>query len=83
MPGFSRFSSRLTPVSPGGRRAAGIQGVTIAYLVQGAGGGGSQGTSSVNWGAGGGAGIARAGTLFVLGLLALGAYNRINGGGNE
>jgi hypothetical protein len=27
--------------------------------------------------------IARAGTLFVLGLLALGAYNRINGGGNE
>ena len=27
--------------------------------------------------------IARAGTLFILGLLALGAYNRINGGGNE
>jgi hypothetical protein len=27
--------------------------------------------------------IARAGTMFVLGLLALGAYNRINGGGNE
>ncbi len=27
--------------------------------------------------------IARAGTLFVLGLLALGAYNRINGSGNE
>ncbi len=27
--------------------------------------------------------LAKAGTVFVLGLLMLGAYNRINGGGNE
>ena len=60
MPGFSRFTSTLTPVSSGGRRSAGL---SIAYLVQGAGGGGSQGVSSVNWGAGAGAGIARAGTF--------------------
>ena len=60
MPGFTRFSSPYVPVAAGRRRSAGI---SIAYLVQGAGGGGSQGTSSVNWGAGGGAGIARAGTF--------------------
>jgi hypothetical protein len=60
MPGFTRFSSALVPVAAGRRRAPGI---AIAYLVQGAGGGGSQGTSSVNWGAGAGAGIARAGTF--------------------
>lgn len=63
MPGFSRFTSSLTPISSGRRSASGL---AIAYLVQGAGGGGSQGVSSVNWGAGGGAGIARAGTFTVV-----------------
>ena len=62
MPGFSRFTSSLTPISSGRRASTGL---SIAYLVQGAGGGGSQGTSSVNWGAGAGAGIARAGTFTV------------------
>jgi len=60
MPGFTRFSSPYVPVAAGRRRSPGI---SIAYLVQGAGGGGNQGVSSSHWGAGGAAGIARAGTF--------------------
>lgn len=63
MPGFTRFSSPYVPVAAGRRRSAGI---SIAYLVQGGGGGGSYGVSGSHFGAGGAGGIARAGTFTAL-----------------
>ena len=63
MPGFTRFSSPYVPVAASQRRSAGL---SIAYLVQGAGGGGSYGVSGSHFGAGGAGGIARAGTFTAL-----------------
>lgn len=66
MPGFSRFSSSLVPVSAGRKSSSNaILGLSIAYLVQG-GGGGTASYYGYNWPNAAAAGIARAGNITIL-----------------
>lgn len=62
MPGFSRFSSPLAPVSSRRRKVVSSTGPLISYLVQGA-GGGTANYYGYNWPNAAAAGTARAGNI--------------------